>query len=198
MPLPHRYKVLSLGFPGKLAGSSEPGGSMLSGSNPMIIEALNNGATIEDARVPAKLIAHLTSLYEEGIRVIYNLTSSPNTLTQYLWENIFDSTTYYITHINDLPTSILDNESPSQDQLQAITSDVIERLHNGQNILVHCESGLGRTGTILSAIYMKAAKEYNGREAMKHIRAEYCEQAVESAAQRNSLIAFGLDLPHSE
>ncbi len=164
----------------------------------MIIEALNNGATLEDAGVPDKLMPHLISLYEEGIRVIYNLTSSPSTLTQYLWENKFDDTTSYITHINDLPTSILDNESPSQEQLKAITSDVIERMQNGQNILVHCDGGLGRTGTVLSAVYMKAMKEYNGREAMKYIRAEYCEHAIESAAQRNSLIAFGLDLANSE
>ena len=186
------YALLDLGLPGKLAGSSEPGYSLSSKDRRLIFRKLQNGVSVEESGASGLMLT-LNALAEENIQVIYNLIPSPSPLVKFLWESQFEGKTY-ITNINEVIIAIDDFDAPNQKQLKSITDDVIRRMQNGENILVHCEGGRGRTGTILSAIYMKINSEYNAIAAINYIREHYSNEAVESEIQQESLGIFGENL----
>ena len=71
-------------------------------------------------------------------------------LIKQIWESNMFKNTRYITEIRGVSTAIRDFGPPSPEQLELITDDVIEKLGQGEHVLVHCLGGIGRTGTILS------------------------------------------------
>ena len=198
--LPYGYKVLQgeewTGL-GKLAGSSQPGGASYGRDDDAILAKLEDGKTIEQAGVDELLLLNLDSLYQEGVRTIYNLVLPPSDrnpmLIKKVWEDKF-ADTKYVTSINEVSTAIEDFRPPSQDQLQLITDDAVEKIRNGEHILVHCRGGMGRTGTILSAIYMKLCEQYDARQAISYVREHYSYGAVETRSQEESLRVFGREL----
>ncbi len=195
--LPYGYKVLNeeawSKFPGKLVGSSRPGNEYNLLEKDLIINNLRNGITPEEAGVNDQLISNLNALNEQNIQTIYSLLSPHDPLIKEVWETKYENKKY-LTEIDGIETAIEDFEAPSQEQLQLITNDALERLRNGENILVHCEGGIGRTGTILAAIYMKSNKEYDADRAISYIRMHYSSWAIESTSQRDSLAVFGTSL----
>ena len=193
---PFHYKPLEMGFDGKLCGSAQPGGNS-STNDADIIEAIIQGTSLEEAGVPDKLISNLNFLHEHNVRVIYNLIPSPSSLTKYIWENKFEGTTY-ISEINGVSTAIDNLEAPNQEQFKIITEDATTRMQNGDNILFHCAGGLGRTGTMLAAIYMKSSKNYNHEDAVNFIRREYSRDAIDSPEQIRSLSIFSRELHYEK
>ncbi len=173
---PITYKIISnkeWPITGTLAGSSRPGGKNI-------------------AEVKAQdIMADFNFIYQQGIRVIYNLTEkNDNTeLSKYLWQTKFKDTTY-ITDIAGINIAIEDYQAPTQEQLTIITDDIIERLAKDENILVHCAAGKGRTGTIFAAVYMKLFKIDDPDTAIKYIRKHYFVDAVETDDQIVALRFF--------
>jgi len=189
--LPYNYAIMEgdAWKPGSLAGSSEPGGGSSKSNEKVIISMFQRGESFENVISP-ELLSHLDAIYEKGARTIYNLTLPPSELSRYIWKNMF-SDTKYITEINGTRIAIEDFHPPTQEQLQIISDDAFKRMKNGENVLVHCHGGLGRTGTILTAIYMKSQEVYDARAALNYVRENYNSYAVETRSQMSALKTFG-------
>ena len=178
-------------IPGKLSGCSQPGHGKKPGNEQEILDSfLKKNAT--DLSQVEDIMLDLKFLYEQGINRIYSLahvkTDRNPELIKYLWENNFHAGEY-VTHINNVDIGILDFHAPSQEQLNAITDDAIEHLNKGDNILVHCAFGRGRTGVIITAIYMKLFQIHNAQESIEYIR-NYIPGAVEKPIQVEALEIF--------
>lgn len=195
--LPVRYKSLKTPkwkkIPGRVFGSAQPGYLINSEHDNAMLKCLIDGKSISEAKIDDKLILNLKAIYKQGIRTIYSLASFPSDrkpeLIKHLWENLFDDTNY-VLEINGITTEIKDFHAPTLKQLQNLVNDAVKRIHNGENILIHCGAGVGRTGTFITAIHMQIHSEYNVEESIQLIRDYYYNQSVEGELQRKSLHNF--------
>lgn len=189
---------------GVLAGSSQPGnGSAISMAQELeTLARLKCSSKLYDREellrcgVDIKLLQDLQKLYGAGFRRIYGLLEKDpkegernSELIKMVWEGYFQNTAY-IREIKGIATAITDFYPPTLKQLQVISDDMISHIKKGDNVVVHCRGGLGRTGTILAAvdIALNPAQSYN--EAIKYIRKEYSKHAVETEAQELILQKF--------
>ena len=91
-----------------------------------------------------------------------------------------------------------DQAAPTVPQLHSITEDILSKLMAGQGVLVHCNHGFGRTGTILTAVIMVAfpsmqyASDVTG--AVQEVRRIYNSYAVESEEQHQALSLYGKNM----
>lgn len=74
--------------------------------------------------------------------------------------------------IEILRFAIKDMDVPQEaesERFQAFVQDVVQRLEQGQNVVVHCRGGLGRTGT-LAACVLVALDRHTAGEAIGAVR----------------------------
>jgi hypothetical protein len=77
--------------------------------------------------------------------------------------------------------SIRDMQAPSDPAQFKSLIDYLEiQIRSGKKVHVGCIGGHGRTGTVLSALVAQMMGE---KDAIQYVRKNYCEKAVESAAQ---------------
>ncbi len=178
-------------FSGKLAGSAQPGYNEYNKNDQEILEDLKNGL---DPKIDDSLLNELDGIYSSGIRTVFSVAQYPYDrhpeLLKYLWEHKYHDTEY-ITKIDGVNLGIEDYHAPTQDQLKAISKNVLSKMSEGKNVLVHCGFGSGRTGTVLAAIYMAAKNEPNAERAKSYIRQNYYPHAIEKDEQMNQLQIFG-------
>lgn len=164
-------------FPGKLSGSSHPG--------------FRKNATNEESL--RYILDDLKFISDQNIKYIYSLTPDnepiKHHLIQSIWQNNFKDS-HYVTEINNISLAVEDFNPPTQKQLDIISVDVIEHLKNGDNVLIHCTMGIGRTGTLISGVYMRAFGIHNAQEAITYIRENYLSGAVETDSQIEALENF--------
>ena len=180
-------------FPGKLSASQQPG--YFTGNyykDQELLEMLKIGVTSED--IDQELLNALDEIYQSGVRIIVSLADvescrNPELLKK-LWEQKEDA--HYVTKINDISTTIEDHRAPTQEQLEVIAGYVTTQIKQGENVLVHCGAGFGRTGTALAAIYMLAQKQYDPEECISYVKSTYDESAVENTAQKISIKDFSI------
>lgn len=195
--LPIRYKALETPewkkIPGRVFGSAQPGYLVNSEHDNKILKLLLSGKSISEAEIDDKLLLNLKAIYKQGIRTIYSLASFPSDrkpeLIKYLWESLFEDT-QYILEINGTTTEIKDFHAPTLKQLQNLVNDAVNRINNGEKVLIHCGAGVGRTGTFITAIHMQIHGEYNVEECIQLVRDNYNSQSVEGELQRNALQGF--------
>jgi protein-tyrosine phosphatase len=71
---------------------------------------------------------------------------------------------------------------------EAFVRDVVQRLGQGQNVVVHCRGGLGRTGT-LAACVLVALGRYSADEAIATVR-EARKGTVQTREQEDFVCLF--------
>ena len=78
---------------------------------------------------------------------------------------------------------IRDHTTPTVDQLDTAITFIEEMRHHRIPVLVHCAAGIGRTGTVLAAYFIKikghSAK--NAIDVVRHIRPGSIEETQEKA-----------------
>lgn len=61
-------------------------------------------------------------------------------------------------------------QEAESERFEAFVQDILQRLEQGQNVVVHCRGGLGRTGTVAACVLV-ALGNYSADEAIAAVRA---------------------------
>ena len=118
----------------------------------------------------------LPILYWAGVRAIVSLLNIPS-----------DAAVYESAGFNFLCLPIPDGGAPDLKQASEFVRFVEDNRAAQRPVAVHCEAGVGRTGTML-AMYL-IAKGETAQEAIRHVRAVQ-PRAVETARQIQFLEEF--------
>jgi protein-tyrosine phosphatase len=79
---------------------------------------------------------------------------------------------------------------PSPGDFQGPIRRVLHAAEAGENVVIHCQAGLGRTG-MFAACLAKAALEMDGEEAVRWVR-QFVPEAVQTAQQFRFVENFDL------
>ncbi|HLI07924.1 MAG TPA: dual specificity protein phosphatase family protein [Ktedonobacteraceae bacterium] len=118
-------------------------------------------------------------LWQLGIRAILNLTGYVDDAP-----GLSDFTVYHIPIANMKP--------PTLQQMHQATSMIQASLKSGQPVAVHCEAGLGRTGTIIAAYLTRSGM--SAQEAIETIR-RLRPGSIETEEQEASIYEYEHHLP---
>jgi protein-tyrosine phosphatase len=99
----------------------------------------------------------------------------------------FDLRTIYQTHgFEVIHFPIPDFGIPDREDLVKAVDEAIEKLEQGENVLVHCHAGIGRTGMFVASLAKKVLK-ISGENAIKWVR-QYIPGAVEIEDQKMMVV----------
>lgn len=105
----------------------------------------------------------IRELHAEQIRAILTLTERPITSFHEITPELLES--FDITYLH---TPVPDQFPPNMDQARRILDFINEMKSQGRPVFVHCQAGVGRTGTVLHLYYVAQGLTYE--EATAKIR----------------------------
>ena len=130
----------------------------------------------------------LNTLDKLGVKHIVSLEETRSDLLSIIWKG-FDLKNNHVTKVGHKDIFIEDFSAPHVNDLDILCSFLHTLLQKGDKIFIHCRGGMGRTGTVLAALYMKINK-VNAPVAINYIRSIYSEYAIESHKQINVLSKY--------
>jgi len=119
----------------------------------------------------------IRDLHKENIRAILTLTERPITAFHEITTELLDKLDIYYLHV-----PIPDQHPPSLDQTQQILSFINNMKLQSRPVFVHCQAGVGRTGTILHLYFMMQGMTFEEAEAIIRIKRIQCILLTEAQA----------------
>jgi atypical dual specificity phosphatase len=125
---------------------------------------------------PLSLVADMEFLKDSGIEAIVSLTEMP------LHKTLIEEFGFEYKHI-----PVVDFASPTQDQIDAFVSFVNNLIEARKKIVVHCDAGIGRTGTMLACFLV--SKGYSAKDAISEVRLKR-PGSVETFEQEETVLKY--------
>ena len=125
---------------------------------------------------PVAVVTDLEFLKDNGIEAIVSLTESP------LHKTLIEEFGFEYKHI-----PVPDLTSPTQEQIEEFVSFVNNLATSKKKIVVHCDAGIGRTGTML-ACYL-VSKGYNASWAISEVRKRR-PGSIETIEQEGTVLKY--------
>ena len=125
----------------------------------------------------------LPAMYAAGIRAVVSLLNNPE-----------DASVYEAAGFIFKCLPVPDGGAPTMHQAQDFVGFVNRRLAERQPVAVHCEGGIGRTGTMLAAYLISQGE--SAASAIRRVRAVR-KAAVETKGQLRFLEQFAATRHHS-
>lgn len=155
---------LPYGLPGKVYRSPMPYSPMFDPDGQVLQAYLDAGITWVVMLTPLKEVVALTGM---------------------------DLIAHYKTHgLRIIHAPIQDFSVPTEGALQVPIQQTLDAAWLGENIVIHCHAGLGRTG-LFAACLAKVVFDLNGEEAFIWVR-QYIPNAIENGAQIAFINGFRL------
>ncbi len=125
---------------------------------------------------PMSMVADLEFLKDNGIEAIVSLTEVP------LHKTLIEEFGFEYKHI-----PIVDLSTPTQEQIEEFATFVNSLISSKKRIVVHCDAGIGRTGTMLACYLVN--KGYSARKAILEVRNKR-PGSIETAEQEDTIIKY--------
>jgi len=111
----------------------------------------------------------ILSLHAENIRAILTLTERPITSFHEITPDLFESLKITYLHV-----PIPDQFPPTMEQARKILEFINEMKAQGRPVFVHCQAGVGRTGTVLHLYYIAQGLTFEEADAKIRPKRIHC------------------------
>ncbi|MCF6147239.1 MAG: protein phosphatase [Candidatus Kuenenia sp.] len=125
---------------------------------------------------PISVVSDFEFLKENGIDVIVSLSEWP------LHKTLLDEFGFVNKHI-----PIADLTPPTQEQIEEFISFVNEAVYSRRRVVVHCDAGIGRTGTMLACYLIN--KGFSAKDAIAEVRKKR-PGSIETIEQEETIFEY--------
>ncbi len=125
---------------------------------------------------PTSLVNEFEFLKDNDIGAIVSLTEFP------IHESLVKEFGFEVIHI-----SLKDYETPSLEQIEVFLEFAKKLKARGKKLVVHCDAGIGRTGTMLACYLVN--KGYDAIDAIKEVRKKR-PGSIETIGQEEIVIKY--------